>query len=83
MIPVLSWDFYLYGNSREKVNISWVTAGLHTLWEAGHRVTRIQGLAHARALGGEKITRVPGLVQDSRFRGESLENEWKSRNGAI
>ena len=26
MIPVLSWDFYLYGNSREKVNISWVTA---------------------------------------------------------
>ena len=55
-------------------------------------MTRIQGLAHARALGGEKVTRargaekvtgVPGLVQDSRFRGESLENEWKSRNGAI
>ena len=29
------------------------------------------------------ISHIPGLVQGGRFRGEGLENEWKSRNGGF
>ena len=51
MIPVLIWDFYLYRNSTEKMNISKVTAlwAPYTLWEAGHSVPQPHGVAQAHA----------------------------------
>ena len=77
MIPVLIWDFYLYGNSIEKMNISKVTAlrAPHTVGGRPQRATATRGGAGSRAgtrlgPGHARNFRIPGLVQDSRFRGE-------------
>ena len=45
MIPVLIWDFYLCGNSTEKMNISKVTAlpAPHTVGGRPQRATATRG----------------------------------------
>ena len=77
MIPVHIWDFYLYGNSTEKLNISKVTAlrAPHTVGGRPQRATATRGGADSRAgtrlgTGHARNFPLPGLVQDSRFRGE-------------
>ena len=52
MIPVLIWDFYLYGNSTEKMNISKVTAlqAPHTVGGRPQRATATRGGGKSAAL---------------------------------
>ena len=75
MIPVLIWDFYLYGNSTEKMNISKVTAlrAPHTVGGRPQRATATRGGADSPVVGA--ISRSLAWYRTVDLEGKSKENE--------